>query len=68
VELSESVKQPVVIDRNAGTSIWKDAIEKESKSILPAFEFRDDNVMPPGFKKIDCHMVFDVKSLLCLHP
>jgi hypothetical protein len=31
------------------------------KNILPAFEFRDDDVMPPGFKKIDCHMVFDVK-------
>jgi hypothetical protein len=31
------------------------------KNVLPAFEFQDDNVMPPGFKKIDCHMVFDVK-------
>jgi hypothetical protein len=31
------------------------------KNVLPAFEFRDDDVMPPGFKKIDCHMVFDVK-------
>jgi hypothetical protein len=31
------------------------------RNVLPAFEFRDDNVMPPGFKKIHCHMVFDVK-------
>jgi hypothetical protein len=31
------------------------------KNVMPAFEFRDDDVMPPGFKRIDCHMVFDVK-------
>jgi hypothetical protein len=31
------------------------------KNVLPASEFRDDDVMPPGFKKINCHMVFDVK-------
>jgi hypothetical protein len=29
------------------------------KNILPAFEFRDDDVMPLG--KINCNMVFDVK-------
>ncbi len=26
-----------------------------------AFEFRDDDVMPIGHQKIDCHMIFDVK-------
>jgi hypothetical protein len=30
-------------------------------NILLAFKFRDDNMMQPGFKKIDCHMVFGVK-------
>jgi hypothetical protein len=61
VELPKSVKQALAIDRNTGTSFWKDAIEKEMKNVQPAFEFRDDDVMPPGFKKIDCHMVFNVK-------
>jgi hypothetical protein len=61
VELLKSVKQALAIDRNTGTRFWTDAIEKEMKNVLPAFEFRDDDVMPPGFKKIDCHMVFDVK-------
>jgi hypothetical protein len=55
------VKQALAIDRIMGTSFCKDAIEKETRNILPAFEFRDDNVMLLGFKKIDCHMVFDVK-------
>jgi hypothetical protein len=61
VELPKSVKQALAIDRSTGTSFWTDAIEKEMKNVLLAFEFRDDDVMPPGFKKIDCHMVFDVK-------
>jgi hypothetical protein len=55
------MKQALAIDRNTGTSFWKDAIEKEMKNVQPAFEFRDDDIMPPDFKKIDCHMVFDVK-------
>jgi hypothetical protein len=61
VELPKSVKQALAIDRNTETSFCKDTIEKEMKNVLPAFEFRDDDVMPPGFKKINCHMVFDVK-------
>jgi hypothetical protein len=61
VELPKIVKQALAINRNTGTRFWTDAIKKEMKNVLPAFEFRDDDVMPPGFKKIDCHMAFDVK-------
>jgi hypothetical protein len=66
VKLPKSVKQALAIDRNTGTSFWKDAIEKEMRNVLPAFEFRDDDVMLPCFKKIDCHTVFDVKLDLVL--
>jgi hypothetical protein len=41
VELPKSVTQALAINRNMGTSFWKDAIEKEMKNVLPAFEFRD---------------------------
>jgi hypothetical protein len=44
-----------------GDQIRNDAIEKEIKNVLPAFDFLDGDAMPPGFKMIDCHMVFDVK-------
>jgi hypothetical protein len=44
-----------------GTALWKDAIKKEMKNVQPAFEFRDDDAVPVGYKKIDCHMAFDVK-------
>jgi hypothetical protein len=66
VELPKSVKQALAIDRNTGTSFWKGAIDKEMQKVLPAFEFRYNDVMPPGFKKIDCRMVFNVKlDLVC---
>jgi hypothetical protein len=31
------------------------------KNEMPAFTFRDDDKVPTGYKKIDCHMIFDVK-------
>ena len=37
------------------------AIEKEMKNVMPAFEFHNYDKMPVGYKKIQCHMVFDVK-------
>jgi hypothetical protein len=40
---------------------WRMAIEKEMKNVMPAFELCDDDKMPVGYKKIQCHMVFDVK-------
>ena len=49
------------IDEETGTGFWRMAIEKEMKNVMPAFEFCDDDKMPVGYKKIQCHMVFDVK-------
>jgi hypothetical protein len=40
------------------------AIEKEMKAIKHAFEFCNNSVMPVGYQKIDCHMIFDVKITL----
>jgi hypothetical protein len=33
------------------------------KNILPAFKFYDDDTIPIGYKKITCHMIFDVKMV-----
>jgi hypothetical protein len=61
VERLKNVKQAL-----AGTMFWKDAIEKEMRNVQPAFEFRDNDAMPVGYKKIDCHMVFNIKlDLVC---
>ena len=49
------------INEETGTTFWHDAIEKEMKNVLPAFEFCEEGELPPFYKKIECHMIFDVK-------
>jgi Reverse transcriptase (RNA-dependent DNA polymerase) len=61
IEMPKSVKQALAIDARTGTSFWREAIAKEMKNVKPAFSFRDDDRVPNGYKKIDCHMVFDIK-------
>ena len=61
IELPKSVAESLAIDRRTGTEFWRLAIEKEMKNVMPAFESRDDNVVPIGYKQIPCHMIFDVK-------
>ena len=64
IELPHSVKEALEIDRKTGTTFWADAIAKEMKNVMVAFEFPEDGIVPPGFKEIQCHMVFDIKSSL----
>jgi hypothetical protein len=61
IELPKSVRQALSIDARAGTTFWRDAIAKEMSNVMPAFSFRDDDIVPTGYKKIDCHMIFDIK-------
>ena len=61
IRLPHSVEEALRIDEETGTGFWRMAIEKEMKNVMPAFELRDDDKMPVGNKKIQCHMVFDVK-------
>jgi hypothetical protein len=61
VELPKSVCEALEIDARTGTTFWRDAIEKEMRNVMPAFEFRDDDTVPIGYKHIDCHVIFDVK-------
>ena len=61
VELPKTVEEAYAIDKKTNTRFWRDAIEKEMKNVMPAFKFTDDDTIPIGFKKIDCHIVFDVK-------
>ena len=62
IEFPHSVEEALDIDRRTGTDFWRKAIEKEMRNVMVAFEFRDDNVVPIGYKEITCHLVFDIKS------
>ena len=61
IPLPKHVNEALKFDQETGTTFWRDAIAKEMKNVMLAFEFRDDDVMPIGHQKIDCHMIFDVK-------
>lgn len=63
IELPKSVSEALEIDRKMGTTFWRDAIEKEMRNVLPAFEFCDGDKVPIGYKHITCHMIFDVKMI-----
>ncbi len=57
IRLPHSVEEALKIDEKTGTDFWGKAIENEMRYVMPAFEFRDDDVMPVGYEKICCHMV-----------
>jgi hypothetical protein len=59
--MPKSVKQALTIDARTGTSFLHEAIAKEMKNVNPAFSFHDDDKVPNGYKKIDCHVEFDIK-------
>ena len=58
IRLPHSVEEALRIDEETGTDYWRKAIEKEMKNMMPAYEFGDDDKMPVGYAKIQCHMTF----------
>jgi len=63
IELPKTVAEALEIDRRTGTTLWRDAIEKEMRNNAPAFKFNDDDSVPVGYKHITCHMIFEIKMV-----
>ncbi|MFN9980146.1 MAG: hypothetical protein ACK53Y_09545, partial [bacterium] len=62
IQVPKSVDEALQIDRESGTTLWHEAIQKEMKNNAIAFEFLEPQAtVPLGYKKITLHMVFDVK-------
>ncbi len=62
IRLPHSIEDALKIDQETRTDFWHRAIEKkEMRPQMPTFMFCDDNLMPAGYKKIRCYMIFDVK-------
>jgi hypothetical protein len=50
------------VDHRTGTTYWRDALKLEMDNVRVAFNILGDkDKIAPGFQKINCHMVFDVK-------
>ena len=45
--------EALAIDRGTGTTFWRDAIEKEMRNVIVAFELSDDPNPPVGVCKGD---------------
>ena len=62
IEVPRTVEEALALDRKNNNTLWQDAITKEMKNSRCAFELLSrDAKAPVGFKKITCHLVFDIK-------
>lgn len=57
-----TVPEALEQDNINGNTLWKDAIAKEYANVKVAFQLLNDGQkVPPTYKKITCHLVFEVK-------
>ena len=72
IKLPKSVKEALAIDDATGTTLWRDALNKEMSRVRVAFNRNKEGYTPEqirngnaaeyrSFTEIDCHVVFDVK-------
>jgi hypothetical protein len=62
IQVPKSVAEAFRIDEETKTTFWEDAIKKEMKNVMTAFEFlKPGDSAPIGYKWIPLHMIFDIK-------
>ena len=63
VQVPRNTKEALLLDKQNKNELWKEAIAKEMNKIVEFQVFRKsaDGKPPPGYKKIPCHMIYDVK-------
>jgi hypothetical protein len=69
IRLPHSVEEALRIDEETGTDLWRKAVEKEMKNVMPAFELWEDGTVADarsgkklvGYQEVSCHTVFDIK-------
>ena len=55
IELPKSVQEALKIDQRTGTTFWRDALAKEMKNVMIAFEFTEGCKQPPFHEYLGCH-------------
>ena len=62
IRVPTSVEEALQLDKENGNTLWFDAIMKEMSNVRIAFELIDSGSKPPpGYKKVDLMMIFDIK-------
>jgi hypothetical protein len=63
IRVPRTVEEAKRLDQENGDTLWWDAICQEMRNVRIAFEEwegREEDI-PPGYQKIKCHMIFDIK-------
>jgi Reverse transcriptase (RNA-dependent DNA polymerase). len=63
IRIPKTVEEARKLDRENGNTLCWDAICQEMKNVCIAFEEYQGNIcdLPPGYQKINCHMIFYIK-------
>ena len=61
VQVPRDTKEALLLDKQSNSSLWKEAIAKEVTAEFQVFKTPSDGKPPLGYKKIPCHMIYDVK-------
>ncbi|KAI2495111.1 Reverse transcriptase (RNA-dependent DNA polymerase) [Fragilaria crotonensis] len=62
IEVPKTWDDCLRLDKEAGNTLWQDAVRKEMSKVRIAFQIiGDDENPPPTYQEIRCHLVFDVK-------
>ena len=62
IKVPNSVDEALSLDKENGNSLWHDAIQKELRNVLVAFQLLEEGEhLPVGSKEIPYHIIFDVK-------
>jgi len=63
IKVPGSAKQAYAFDAENGNQLWTEAIKKELKNVIIAFDLlENDEKLPVGSKLIPYHFIFDVKA------
>ena len=58
----QTVKEAYALDKENNNTAWRDGIILEMKNNRVAFDIKQENEeVPPGYKYLECYMIFDVK-------
>ena len=62
IRILKNVNKTLAIDCENHNNLWRNAIAQEMKNVHVAFEEygKSQGPVPPGYKQLDCHMIFDV--------
>jgi hypothetical protein len=62
IQIPTMVEEALALDKANGNNFWLEAIIKEMTNVWIAFNILEKGAVPPvGYRRIPCHMIFDIK-------